>query len=299
MTSPGHPETPQRLDAIEKGLKDAGLMDKLLIVAPTSAPVEWVTRIHSPEYVERVRNLCASGAEYIDTSDVPVCKDSYDIALLAVGGVLTAVDAVAAGTARNAFCDVRPPGHHALRDRAMGFCIFGNVAIAARYAQEKHKFAKILIVDWDVHHGNGTQAAFYADPTVLYFSVHQHPFYPGSGTADEKGEGRGEGFTINVPLPAEAGDADYRKVFEEILRPAALTFKPDFVLISSGFDAHKDDPLGGMNLTPDGYAAMTQVVKDIAVRCCNGRLVSVLEGGYSLTGIADAAVAHVCVLMAP
>jgi acetoin utilization deacetylase AcuC-like enzyme len=178
--------------------------------------------------------------------------------------VQSAVDAVMEGRIRNAFCAVRPPGHHALKDRAMGFCFFNNVAIAAKYIQNKHRLAKVLIVDWDVHHGNGTQAIFYDDPTVFYFSTHQSPFYPGTGGADEKGEGKGWGFTLNVPLPAGSGDADYAKAFEEKLKPAAAAFQPDFVLISAGFDAARGDLLGRMDLTPEGYAQLTRIVKAIA-----------------------------------
>ena len=201
------------------------------------------------------------------------------------------------GKVRNAFCAVRPPGHHALKDRAMGFCLFNNVAIAASYIQKKHKLGKVLIVDWDVHHGNGTQAAFYDDPSVFYFSAHQSPFYPGTGSAEERGAGKGVGFTLNVPLPAGCGDAEYKKAFLEKLKPAAAAFQPDFVLVSAGFDAAKDDLLGRMKVTPEGYAELTRIVKGIAEQHCQGRLVSVLEGGYNLEGLAASVEAHVRVLM--
>jgi len=293
VTGPGHPEQASRLDAIEKHLAQTDLAGLLLPVEPTPAPLEWVTRIHSPDYVARARRLCAEGTAFIDTTDVPVTPASYETALLAAGGVLAAVDAVADGRARNAFCAVRPPGHHALRERAMGFCLFNNVAIAARYAQDKRGFAKILIVDWDVHHGNGTQAAFYDDPSVFYFSVHQDPFYPGTGHRNERGTGKGWSFTCNVPLPAGSDDATYAKALAEELVPAAEDFAPDFVFVSAGFDAHRDDPLGGMRLTPEGYAAMTRTVKQIAARCCGGRIVSVLEGGYNQSGLAKAVESHV------
>jgi len=299
QVGPRHPEQPARLDAIEDRLASAGLTATLLRLAPTPAPLEWVTRIHSPAYVDRVRRLCAEGAPYIDTPDVPLSKESYDVALLAAGGVLAAVEAVATGQARNAFCAVRPPGHHALRDRAMGFCIFNNVAIGARYAQGRHQLGRVLIVDWDVHHGNGTQAAFYDDPTVFYFSVHRSPFYPRSGQESETGEGAGRGYTLNVPLPAGSGDAAYRRAVTEELVPAALAFKPDLVLVSAGFDAHRDDPLGGMDLTAESYATLARAVKDIAARCCAGRLVAVLEGGYDLAALADSAVAVIRVLQEP
>jgi acetoin utilization deacetylase AcuC-like enzyme len=178
----------------------------------------------------------------------------------------------------------------------MGFCVFNNVAIGAKYVQKKHNLSDILIVDWDVHHGNGTQATFYDDPSVLYFSTHQYPFYPGTGSEMEKGEGKGVNYTINVPLPIGSGDADYLRVFKEKLEPAALSFSPDFVLISAGFDAHKDDLLGGMKVTAEGFAQLTQIVKEISEKCCEGRLVSVLEGGYGLEGLAASVEAHIRVL---
>lgn len=275
-------------------------MDKLLALKAAPAEEQWLAAVHSREYVERVKQACSEcgdGIRFIDTPDVPVSAKSYDAAVLAVGGVLAAVDAVAGGKARNAFCAIRPPGHHALREKAMGFCLFGNVAIAARYIQQKHNLAKVLIVDWDVHHGNGTQAASYDDPTILHVDVHRSPFYPGSGSAEETGAGKGTGFKINVPLPAGSADRDYCDAFENTLKPAALAFRPDFVLISAGFDAHQSDPLGGMKLTAEGYAELTRIVKGIAETCCKGRLVSVLEGGYALEGLADSVEAHIRALM--
>jgi len=295
-TSAGHPETPRRLMAIANGLRQAGLLSQLTRVAPRAADLKWITTIHSPQYVERVRKSCEVGAAYLDTRDVPVSAESYDVALTAAGGVLAAVDAVMAGRIRNAFCAIRPPGHHALRDRAMGFCIFNNVAIAARYIQKKHGLSKVLIVDWDVHHGNATQDAFYDDASVMYFGIHQYPFYPGTGGESEKGAGKGVGSNVNAPLPAGSGDAEYKKAFNQTFKPAALAFKPDFVLISAGFDAHEDDPLGGMKVTANGFADLTRIVKDIAEKCSQGRIVSMLEGGYSLGGLADSVEAHIRVL---
>jgi acetoin utilization deacetylase AcuC-like enzyme/formylglycine-generating enzyme required for sulfatase activity len=308
-TGANHPEAPQRLTAIIKKLKEKGLGEHegspIQFVTPTSllASPEWLTTIHTPQYVERVKKSCQESAQtpslsaVLDSVDTPISPESYEVAVAAVGGVLSAIDGVMAGKFRNAFCAIRPPGHHALKDRAMGFCIFNNVAIGARYIQKKYGLSKVLIVDWDVHHGNGTQAAFYDDPTVLYFSTHQYPFYPGSGSEGEKGTGKGLGYTINVPLPAGSGDKEYKKAFEEKLRLKAVEFNPDFVLISAGFDAHKDDPLGGMNVTANGFAEMTSIVKGIAERCCEGRLVSVLEGGYSLDGLAESVEAHISVLL--
>jgi acetoin utilization deacetylase AcuC-like enzyme len=297
VTGPGHPERPERLTAIVERLKRNGLRDGLLSVPPAADPLRWIETVHSAQYVARVKRSCEQGLPWLDSADTPICTASYDAAVAAVAGVLGAVDAVAEGRARNAFCAVRPPGHHARADRAMGFCLFNNVAVAARYVQKKHGLGKVLIADWDVHHGNGTQEAFYGDASVLYFSVHQHPFYPFTGTEQEKGAGEGAGLTINVPLPAGSGDAELVRAFEDQLKPAALAFRPDFVLVSAGFDGHEGDPIGGMRLTAGGYAALTRVVKEIAETCCNGRLVSVLEGGYNVEALAESVEAHIRVLM--
>jgi acetoin utilization deacetylase AcuC-like enzyme len=296
-TTEGHPETPQRLVAIVERLKAKGLHWQLFPLTPSPAPLEWLTTVHTAEYIQRARNSCENGTRYLDSLDTPVSPKSYDAALMAAGGVLSAIDAVMQKKVTNAFCAIRPPGHHATKDEAMGFCIFNNIAVGARYIQKKYNLSKILIVDWDVHHGNGTQAMFYDDPAVLYFSVHQYPFYPGTGSKAEKGSGKGLNYNINVPLPAGSGDEDYLKVFEEKLKPAALAFSPDFVLISAGFDAHKNDLLGGMEVTAQGFAQLTQIVKGIAERCCAGRLVSILEGGYHLEGLAASVEAHIRVLM--
>jgi acetoin utilization deacetylase AcuC-like enzyme len=295
-TGAGHPERPERLTAIVDRLQQKGLLQDLVRVKPSAASLEWLTTVHTPEYVQRVRKSCQAGTGYVDTPDAPASRDSYEVALSAAGGVLSAVDTVMDGTVKNAFCAIRPPGHHALKDHAMGFCLFNNVAIAAKYIQKKHKLAKVLIVDWDVHHGNGTQAIFYDDPSVFYFSIHQSPFYPGTGGAEEKGTGKGLGFTHNVPLAAGCGDAEYKKVFEEELKPAAAAFKPDFVLVSAGFDSAKDDLLGRMKVTPAGFSELTRIVKGIAEQYCQGRLVTVLEGGYNLESLAASVEAHVRVL---
>jgi acetoin utilization deacetylase AcuC-like enzyme len=292
-----HPEKPARLVAIAKRLEEKGILPQLTRLRAAPAPLGWITTIHAPDYAARLKKSCADGVAFLDTGDCPISERTHEVAVAAVGGVLATIDAVAEGKIRNAFCAVRPPGHHALKGRAMGFCFFNNVAIAARYIQKKHKLAKVLIVDWDVHHGNGTQDAFYDDPTVLYFGVHQYPFYPGTGSDAEKGAGKGLGSTVNVPLRAGSGDREFRRAFEEKLRPAALAFRPDFVLISAGFDAHADDPLGSMEVTAAGFAELTRIVKAIADRCCQGRLVSVLEGGYNLEGLAESVEAHIRVLM--
>ena len=286
-----------RSGSIVERLKSSGFYPALVPVTPKSAPLEWLHTIHTPAYVKRVRTSCEAGEDYLDSLDVPISSKSYDAALVAAGGVLGAVDAVMRGDISNAFCAVRLPGHHAMPDRAMGFCLFNNVAIGAKYVQQKHGLSKVLIVDWDVHHGNGTQAAFYEDPTVLYFSTHQYPFYPGTGAESERGHGKGLGFTINVPLPSGSDDEDYLEAFEQQLRPAALAFSPDFIFISAGFDAHENDTLGGMRVTTDAFGKLTRIVKEIADKCCAGRVVSVLEGGYGLVGQAAAVEAHIRILM--
>lgn len=296
-TGPSHPERPDRLTAILQRLKTAGLLEQLERISPRKADLQWVKAVHGAEYLERLQRAHASETGWIDSPDTPVSAKSYDVALAAVGGVLAAIDAVVEGRIAGAFCAVRPPGHHALPSRAMGFCLLNNVAIAARYLQAKHRISRILIIDWDVHHGNGTQAVFYDDPTVFYFSVHQSPFYPGTGDEEERGEGEGLGYTLNIPLPAGSDDQDYQDVFQQILEPAARRFDPDFVLVSAGFDAHEDDPLGGMQLTAAQYGEMTRTVKRIAEESCQGRIVSVLEGGYSLEGLPESVEAHIRVLL--
>ncbi len=296
-TTPGHPERPERLVEIITKLKADGLYAQLLELRPTPAPLEWIRTVHSLDYIERAEKSCTEGVGYLDSLDTPISRKSYEAALMAAGGVLAAVDAIMERRVSNAFCVVRPPGHHALADRALGFCIFNNLAIGTRYVQKKYGLSNVLIVDWDVHHGNGTQAAFYDDPTVLYFSVHQYPFYPGTGSEAERGSGKGLGYNINVPLPAGSGDGVYLDAFEKKLKPSALAFCPDFVFISAGFDAHESDLLGGMKVTTEGFAELTRIVKGIAQKCCEGRLVSVLEGGYHLGGLAASAEAHIRVLM--
>lgn len=296
-TGEGHPERPQRLVAIVQRLQKTGLLSQLVRLGASPASQEWLTTVHTLQYVERVRRSCEEGGGYMDSMDTRISQESYKVAVAAVGGVLSAIDAVMEGKIRNAFCAIRPPGHHALKDKAMGFCLFNNIAIAAKHIQKKHKLGKVLIVDWDVHHGNGTQETFYDDPTVLYFGVHRFPFYPGTGSAAEKGAGKGLGYNINVPLPAGSGDKEFRRAFREKLVPAALRFSPDFILISAGFDAHEDDPLGGMKVTAKGYGELTRIVKELADKCCKGRIVSLLEGGYNLEGLADSVEAHIRALM--
>ena len=295
-TGKTHPERKERLISIINRLQENGLLIRLALINPVPAAPEWISLVHSPEYIAEVEKSCKEGKQYLHSKDTVISKDSYVTACLAAGGVLCAIDAVMGGEVKNAFCAVRPPGHHASRDKAMGFCIFNNVAIGTKYIQQKYRLAKVLIVDFDVHHGNGTQDIFYEDPSVLYFSVHRSPFYPGTGNANETGAGKGYGYKVNVPLAKGAGDREYIEAFSEIFKPRALAFQPDFILVSAGFDAHKDDPLGGMNVSPEGYAAITGIIKEVAEKCCGGRLVSVLEGGYDLDGLAASAEAHISAL---
>ena len=299
LTGPMHPECPQRLEAIMATLKPDRLGMDLVRLKPRRATREEILYCHTGEYHDLVRREVAAGARELSTGDTEVSQFSFDVALLAVGGALAAVDAVMAGRVENAFCAVRPPGHHACPARGMGFCIFNNAAVAARYAQRVHKLPKVLIADWDVHHGNGTQETFYEDGSVFYFSTHVWPHYPGTGRAEETGRGQGAGATLNCPLPAGSGRREILGAFQDQLRPAADRFRPDMVIISAGFDSLAGDPLGGFGLTDQDFADLTSIVKEIARRHAAGRLISVLEGGYNLDDLAVAAAAHVAALAAP
>jgi acetoin utilization deacetylase AcuC-like enzyme len=287
-----HPERPGRLEAVMQALEMSGHTQHLMSLEDTHDAPSWAAAVHDLRHIRLVQAASARGRAALDP-DTIVCSDSYTVALKAVAGTLAAADAVMQGQVSQVFCAVRPPGHHATPQRPMGFCLFNNVAILARYLQQRHGLDNILIIDWDVHHGNGTQAIFDDDPSVLYFSVHQYPFYPGTGAATETGRGRGQGFTFNVPLSAGSGDDTYVAVFEQQLLPRALAYRPDCVLISAGFDAHYADPLAHMQVTEAGYRRMTQVVKEIAATCCQHRLISVLEGGYNLEALGRSVQAHV------
>jgi acetoin utilization deacetylase AcuC-like enzyme len=293
-TGMSHPEKPERLLAILSFL-ESNPIGNVRRVAASPADPESILMVHSRDHLDRIKRVCERGYAHLDV-DTPVSPGSFDAALKAVGGVLETCGRVASGLASNAFCAVRPPGHHAEPDRAMGFCLFNNVAIAARYLQRVHQLEKILIVDWDVHHGNGTQRAFYDDPTVFYFSAHQSPLYPGTGARHEMGEGAGAGTTLNVPLLPGTGDAGMREAFTEQLVPACDLFRPDFILISAGFDAHKDDPLAQLRITDEGFAWIGTLVKELAAGFCNGRLVSVLEGGYNLDALGQCVHQHLALL---
>jgi acetoin utilization deacetylase AcuC-like enzyme len=297
-TGSGHPERPDRTAAIVKRLEADGLLAQACVIEPRLATDDDILRCHTPAYLKIVKEDVQEGLQRLSTGDTPLSGKSFETARLAAGGVLAAVDAVMAGDVTNAFAVVRPPGHHATPTRGMGFCLFNNVAIAARYAQAKHGVKRVLIADWDVHHGNGTQDIFYADGSVFFFDTHQHPLYPGTGLAAEAGDGAGEGCTLNCPFSAGAGRAEIVAAFRDRLVPAAEAFKPEFVLVSAGFDSRIDDPLGGFRLTDADFAELTGVVKEIAARHAGGRLVSTLEGGYNLPGLAAAAASHVQALMA-
>jgi len=292
LTGAGHPERPERCDAI----MDALAADKQLTfksIEPRAATDAEILACHTEVYLAAVKRDITSGAASLSTGDTAVCKDSLAAALLAAGGTLSAVDAVFESKVKNAFCVVRPPGHHATSAKGMGFCVFNNAAVAARYAQKKYKIGKVMIVDWDVHHGNGTQDIFYDDGSVFYFSTHQSPWYPGTGRADETGAGKGKGCTLNCPFPAGSGKKEIVGAFQDKLVPAANKFKPELVLISAGFDSRIGDPLGMFTLTDEDFAELTRIMMNIARDHAEGRVVSVLEGGYALRGLASASAAHV------
>lgn len=289
----GHPESPQRLRAIMQRLEQSGLASALTRIEPRKAEDEWVALVHQPRYLEFLNQQAPTHGRLSLDADTAMSSGSLTAAYLAAGAALAGVDAIMAGQVEHVFCAVRPPGHHAEADRAMGFCFFNNVAIAARYVQKRYGVRRVLIVDWDVHHGNGTQHSFDQDPSVLFFSTHQYPHYPGTGRATERGIGAAEGLTINVPMEAGEGDDEYRTVFQRVLVPAADLFKPEFVIISAGFDAHRDDPLANMGLTEAGYADLTAIVAGIAARHCRGRLLSSLEGGYNLAALSMSVERHI------
>lgn len=284
-----HPERPERIQAL---LNLAGALDKQMfeLASPRAATRADVEYTHGADHVRLVESTSKHNRYALD-GDTITCRDSFGVALLAVGGFLTLLDAIASKQSSNGFALVRPPGHHALRDHAMGFCLFNTMAIGAEYLKRVYGAKKILIMDWDVHHGNGTQAAFYDDPTVLFISTHQFPFYPGSGAVNETGVGAGEGFTLNVPLPAGCTDVEYLQVFQDIVVPAAEKFQPDWILVSAGFDPHRRDPLGGMNVTEEGFGAMARLLLVLANRFADGRIAFLLEGGYDLAGLRDSVAA--------
>ena len=314
LTSPTHPERPDRIRAIAAAVRAAGLIDspdpfsdfsidlgpfpppsaKLIEIDSKPADEKWLLTVHTPHHVERIRHICSLGGGVLDEGDTPVCPASFEIARLGAGAVLACCDAVAGARVKRAFAAVRPPGHHAEPDRAMGFCLFSNVAIAARYLQQAHGVGRVAIVDFDVHHGNGTQAAFEDDPGVLFVSLHQDPrtCYPGTGFDYEVGIGAGRGCTLNIPFDPGADDDDYLTAMGERVVPRLDAFRPEMLLISAGFDAHQDDPLAQIELSEEGFANMTRMMTEVADEHCGGRIVSALEGGYNLRALSRCVVRH-------
>jgi acetoin utilization deacetylase AcuC-like enzyme len=293
-TAYGHPERPERLAVIKDALNS---LENISVFRSRRADPEQIALCHDPGYIEDVLKLIAAGETELAGGDVSVCEESGEVALHAAGGVLEIVDAVLIGHVRNAFCAVRPPGHHARPAAAMGFCIFNNIALAARHAQSKHGLERVAIIDWDVHHGNGTEEIFYSDGSVLYFSTHQWPWYPGTGHASETGVGKGAGLTINCPLPAGSGRVEIVAAFRDRLFPALQNYRPQLLLISAGFDSRAGDPLGQFRLADEDFADLTRMLLDFAAGPCAGRVVSILEGGYNLRGLGLAVKAHVSQLL--
>lgn len=292
-TGSDHPEAPERYSTIIEAVRsDRELFGKLVEIQPEPATQGLIQAVHTKSHFRRLQNAFAEGEIYLDP-DTVISMHSFEAACYGAGGAIAAVDAVITGTSANAFVAVRPPGHHASAERAMGFCLFNNVAVAARYAQNNYKDVDLIaIIDWDVHHGNGTQGIFYSDPTVFFFSAHQYPWYPGTGSRGETGQGRGLGTTLNLPLRAETPAKVYRSAFEAALEQIASRFKPDLIFISAGFDAHISDPLGQLMLEDGDFAALTRCVMQWADDVCEGRIVSCLEGGYNLSTLGNTVKSH-------
>jgi len=298
-TGPYHPESPERLKAIYQGIKDADLLPKLTLIRARRAELKWIETIHSKNYIKRFEVACRSGNSTFDHPDNQICGETFETALLAVGGILDAIRLIVTGKLDNAFCAVRPPGHHAEHDGALGFCYFNNVAIAARYLQIEWNIQRVGIVDFDVHHGNGTQHIFEEDPTVFYYSIHQHPTFafPGTGRVFETGNGEGVGTTRNYPVLPGQGDEEYQGLVERDLVPVLSAFSPEVILVSAGFDAHVDDDMSDIHLSTQGYSRLMQRIVALASLYSDGRLVSVLEGGYSIKRLPELAANHVKILL--
>ncbi len=290
-----HPERPKRAEVIINELKQSAIAEKLVWLSPRLAKVEDILRCHLDSHYEFVRQACEADIGALDP-DTVISSDSFIVSQMAAGGVLTAIDEVMAKQVDNAFVVVRPPGHHATIGRAMGFCLFNNVAVGARYAQEKHNLERVLILDWDVHHGNGTQDIFYQDNTVFYLSLHQSPHYPGTGRINETGSGQGQGYTLNVPLPAATSAQNYRTAFTDAMQQTLVKLHPDLIIISAGFDSHREDPLGELMLETEDFIWLTEQVKQTAEKYAEARIVSVLEGGYNLHMLGKVVSSHIAAL---
>lgn len=294
-----HPEVPDRLIAIYNGIRDAGLLERLTLISAVHAELQWIQMVHDPAYIRRFEEFCLAGKRTLDYPDNQMCADTYETAVLAVGGILETVRRVMAGEIDNAFCAVRPPGHHAERDHAMGFCYFNNVAIAARYLQSAFGIERVAIIDFDVHHGNGTQHIFEKDPSVFYYSIHQHPSFafPGTGREFETGTQKGQGFTKNTTVLPGQGDAVYQKLIRSDLLPAVERFRPQVLILSTGFDGHRDDDMSDITLSTQGYSWIMETMMQLGETYADGRIISVLEGGYCLKRLGELAANHVRILL--
>lgn len=294
-----HPEVRERLQAVHRGIEDAGLLPKLTLIEAQWPDMKWIENVHEKDYISRFRKACLAERSVFDSPDNQMSPQTFDTALLAAGGVIEAARLVVSGDLDNAFCAVRPPGHHAEKNKAMGFCYFNNVAVAAKYLQNKWQVERVGIIDFDVHHGNGTQHIFEADSSVFYYSIHQHPSfaYPGSGRDFEKGKHAGYGFTLNSTVLPGQGDSEYRTLLERDLFPAFERFKPEIIIVSAGFDAHVDDDMSDVNLTTEGFSWVMEQIVQIAEKHAGGRLISVLEGGYSLERLPELAKNHISILL--
>jgi len=291
-----HVEVAARLEAIVSHLEKTGLTKQLTPIEARPATIDEIALVHQRDYIKEIEDTAQKGGGWLDP-DTVMSAGSYEAALYAAGGLIRAVEAVMGGEVGSAFALVRPPGHHATSRRAMGFCLFNNIAIAAKYALDKYKLERILIIDFDVHHGNGTQEAFYDNPRVMYISTHEYPFYPGTGSIEETGGGAAKGTNVNIPLPAGCGDAEYLKVFEQIIVPLARRFSPGLILVSAGYDTHRADPLAMMEVSTGGFAKMAGIIKGLAGELCGGRLALTLEGGYDLNALAASVKATFDVLL--
>ncbi|BBO85523.1 histone deacetylase [Desulfosarcina ovata] len=298
-TGPYHPETADRLTAIFDGIQAAGLLDQLILLPAVRADLKWIQTVHAQSYIRRFEEVCLSGNRTFDYPDNQMCVDTYETAFLAVGGVIDVARRIMEDELDNAFCAIRPPGHHAESNQAMGFCYFNNVAIATRYLQQTHGVERIGIIDFDVHHGNGTQQIFEEDPSVFYYSIHQHPSFafPGTGREFEEGEGPGQGFTKNSPVLPGQGDGTYKKLIESDMLPVIDRFNPQFIIVSCGFDGHEDDDMSDISLSTEGYSWIMETIMKMGDQYAAGRVLSVLEGGYCLERLGELAANHVRILL--